>query len=197
MIKKDFKTMRALNGLRVCGNMDEYSLTRIITPSRIRRLKKEHIIEKVSYQDLHVCKEKNQYTYKLTNYGKQLTRKFLNKGNFQAGRGSERHNTALGHEYSKLKKEEQISCMNEMDLKNYLNEQYIYLLNENKIDEANELYEKMRNMSLVDLTYFTTSNEICCIEVITKNYSLSTIELKEYTVQEIINATDYYAVNID
>ena len=142
MIKKDFKTMRALNGLRVCGNMDEYSLTRIITPSRIRRLKKEHIIEKVSYQDLHICKEKNQYTYKLTTYGKQLTRKFLNKGNFQSGRGSERHNTALGHEYSKLKKEEQISCMNEMDLKNYLNEQYIYLLNENKIDDTFNLNNK-------------------------------------------------------
>lgn len=196
MIKKDFKTMRALNGLRVCGNMDEQALLKIITQSRIRRLKKEHIIEKVSYQDKHISKEKNQYTYKLTSYGKKLTKKFLNKGNFQSGRGNERHNTALGYEYSQLKQEEQMSSMNEIDLKDYLNEQYVFLLSENKISEANELYEKMRSMSLIDLTYFTTSNEICCIEIITKNYSLSTIELKEYTAQEIINATNYSTINI-
>ena len=70
MIKKDFKTVRALNGFRVCGNMNHSALTQIISPSRVKRLLKEHIIEKVSYQDKHISKGKNQSTYRLTAHGK-------------------------------------------------------------------------------------------------------------------------------
>lgn len=198
MIKKDFKTVLALNGFRVCGNMSETALLNIISPSRIKRLKKEHIIESISYQDSHISKEKNQSTYRLTAYGKKITRDFLKKGNFQSGRGNERHNTALSLEYSRLEKEEQYSCMNELDLKNYLEQNYLDLLANDHLTEADELLEKMKNMSLIDLTYYSVkNNDLCCIEVITKNYNVETVNLKEYTSYEIVHAVSYLQIDIN
>lgn len=195
-IKKDFKTLLALNGFRVCGNMNQKALEQIITPNRIKRLLKEHIIERTSYQDPHISKERSQSTYRLTSHGKKITRDFLGKGNFQSGRGNERHNTTLSMEYSKLSKEEQYSAMNELDLKEYIEQQYYSLLSENNISEANELYDKMQHMSLLDLTYFqSNTKELCCIEIVTKNYNVETINLKEYTATEIIQAT-YTQINI-
>lgn len=198
MIKKDFKTVRALNGFRVCGNMNQSALTQIISPTRVKRLLKEHIIEKVSYQDKHISKEKNQSTYRLTEHGKDVTREFLGKGNFQSGRGDERHNTALAVEYSQLSKEEQYTCMNELDLKEYLDQQYLALLATDRLSEADELYENMKHMSLVDLTYFKAhTQELCCVEVITKNYSVETINRKEFTATEIVHAASYTEININ
>lgn len=197
MIKKDFKTVRALNGFRVCGNMNHFALAQIISPTRIKRLLKEHIIEKASYQDKHISKEKNQFTYRLTARGKEITREFLDKGNFQSGRGNERHNTALAVEYSQLSAEEQYTCMNELDLKEYLNQQYFALLADDRISEADELYENMKSMSLIDLTYFKAhTQELCCVEVITKNYNVETINRKEFTAIEIVHAS-YTEININ
>lgn len=198
MIKKDYKTVLALNGFRVCGNMNEEALLNIISKSRINRLKKEHIIEKVSYQDNHISKSKNQFTYRLTEHGKKVTREFTHKGNFQCGRGNERHNTALSLEYSRLDNQEKNSAMNEQDLKEYLSQKELSLLSENRISEANELLEKMQQMSLIDLTYTQTqTQELCCVEIITKNYSVETINLKEYTAVEIVQADSYKEININ
>lgn len=198
MIKKDYKTVLALNGFRVCGNMNEEALLNIISKSRINRLKKEHIIEKVSYQDNHISKSKNQFTYRLTEHGKKVTREFTHKGNFQCGRGNERHNTALSLEYSRLDNQEKNSAMNEQDLKEYLSQKELSLLSENRISEANELLEKMQQISLIDLTYTQTqTQELCCVEIITKNYSVETINLKEYTAVEIVQADSYKEININ
>ena len=196
MIKKDFATVLALNGFRICGNVSHAALTRIISISRTKRLLKEHIIEKVSYQDKHISKDRNQTTYRLTAHGKDVTRNFLGKGNFQSGRGNERHNTALAEAYSQLTKDEQYTCMNELDLKEYLDQQYYTLLATDRLSEAEELYENMKHMSLIDLTYYKANTQaLCCIEVITKNYSTETINRKEFTATEIVHAT-YNEINI-
>lgn len=196
MIKKDFSTVLALNGFRICGNVSHASLTTIISASRVKRLLKEHIIEKVSYQDKHISKDRNQTTYRLTAHGKDVTRNFLGKGNFQSGRGNERHNTALAEAYSQLSKDEQYSAMNELDLKEYLDQQYYTLLATDRLSEAEELYENMKHMSLIDLTYCkANTQELCCIEVITKNYSTEKINLKEFTATEVVHAT-YNEINI-
>ncbi len=197
MIKKDYKTVLALNGFRVCGNMNEEALLTIISRSRIKRLKKEHIIEKVSYQDNHISRSRNQSTYRLTEHGKQITREFTHMGNFQSGRGNERHNTALAMEYSRLDNKEKQSAMNESDLKEYLLQKQFALEREGRLSEANELLEKMQRISLLDLTYTSTqTQELCCVEVITKNYSVETINRKEYTATEIVQADSYQEIHI-
>lgn len=197
MLKKNYSTVLALNGFRVCGNMSEDALLSIISKSRINRLKKEHIIEKVSYQDPHISKSRNQYTFRLTEHGKKITRDFVGKGNFQSGRGNERHNTALSLQYSRLDNQEKFSAMNELDLKEYLTQKYLSFTDENKISEANDLIEKMQHMSLLDLTYYSTiSQKLCSIEIITKNYNVATINLKEFTAYEIVEVDSYQEINI-
>ena len=70
------------------------------------------------------------------------------------------------------------------------------LLNDGRISEADELREKMQHMSLLDMTYRKAgSEELCCVEIITKNYSVGTVNAKEYTATEVVQAA-YEQINI-
>lgn len=194
-MKLDFSTYRVLNGLRTVGNMSAESMGKIITNNRINTLKKEGYISRVSYQDNHVSTSRSQYTYRLTNKGKEYCREEAHMKNFAAGRNMERHNTRLGEEYANLTAEEQITCMNEMDLKEYLYE-HAQQIKEVDEDRYQEYLDKMEQMSLVDMTYQTTEGELVCVEVITSNYSQETIEQKEITA-ELVACQSYEVININ
>ena len=194
-MKLNYRDIRVLQGLRVTGNMNLESMSRIITLNRIDTFRKEGIIQRVPYQDKYIDTEKSSYTYRLTNYGKDFCRDMLHMKNFANGRHSERHNTALGDIYSKLDAGEQMSCKNELDEKDILNAR-ILELKEVNIEEAYKLQEQMKSISLVDMCYTTLEEQCVCVEIITSGYSQETIELKEYTATEIIKCTDYQAIDI-
>lgn len=198
MLKKTFKDIQLLNGFRVCGNLAHEDMLSMVSESRIRCLKKEHIIKKVSYQDSHISKVKNQSAYFLTKHGKKIAQDWLpdHPKHFTSGRGNERHNSALGAVYAGLSAEEKMSAMNEQDLKDYLTDRHLALLSEGRISEADELREKMQHISLLDMTYHKAgSEELCCVEIVTKNYSVGTINAKEYTATEVVQAA-YEQINI-
>lgn len=194
-MKLSYKDIRVLQGFRVAGNMNEESMSRMISRNRIDTFRKEGIIQRISYQDKYIDDEKNSYTYRLTNYGKDFCRDELHMRNFANGRHSERHNTALGDIYSKLEAGEQMSCKNELDERDILNARLLEL-RETSIEDAYKLQEQMKSISLVDMYYTTQEGESVCVEIITNAYSQETIELKEYTAIEVIKCTDYQVVDI-
>ena len=198
MIRRTFKDIQLLNGFRVWGNLAHEDMLSMVSESRIRCLKKEHIIKKVSYQNPHISKVKNQSAYLLTKHGKKIAQDWLpeHPKHFTSGRGNERHNSALGAVYAGLSAEEKMSAMNEQDLKDYLTDRHMALLNDGRISEADELREKMQHMSVLDMNYRKAgSEELGCVEIITQNYSVGTVNAKEYTATEVVQAA-YEQINI-
>lgn len=189
-MKIDFKTWRAFNGFRVCGNMDYDSLHQIISTNRIKTLEKQGFIKKTCYQE-----SKNVlYTYRLTKKGQDYARAKMGMKHFEKPKGQERHQTYVGRKYASLNPQEQKTCMNQFDQKEYLYNQAFQLIEQGKKDEGEELLENMKTASYIDLVYTTIENHqviLMGVEISTSNYSFEDNCLHETTAIDLIQVEHY------
>lgn len=194
-MKIDFKTWRAFNGFRVCGNMDYDSLHQIISTNRIKTLEKQGLIKKTCYQE----SKDVLHTYRLTKKGQDYARAKMGMKHFEKPKGQERHQSHVGKKYASLTPQEQKSCMNQYDQKEYLYNRAFELIEKGKRDEGEELLENMKNASYIDLIYTTFENHqtfLMGVEISTSNYSYEDNSLHEQTAMELIQVQHYETIQI-
>lgn len=184
------------NGLRVAGNMNPDTSKPIITKNRLRTFTKERLIERVSYQDDHISRERTQTAYRLTEKGRKFCETEFRMKHFAANKGCERHNCAVYDVYSQLSNSERMSAMNELDIKDSILRCLDDLYRNQAAEELDRFLEQTQEISLIDMTYVQEIDGFLVgIEVATNNYSQTTIEQKE-ACATLIQCHDFQVINI-
>jgi len=195
-MRLNFRDKMFFNGLRVCGNMNPNTSKAIITENRIRTFTREHLIERVSYQDNHISRERTQTAYRLTEKGRVFCEKEFRMSHFQSNRGCERHNCAVYDVYSRLSNSERMSAMNEIDIKDSILRCLDDLYRNQAAEELDRFLEQTKGISLIDMTYMQeTEGFLIGIEIATDNYSQTVIEQKE-ACATLIQCHDFQVINI-
>lgn len=129
----------------------------------------------------------------------QYARAKMGMKHFEKPKGQERHQSHVGKKYASLTPQEQKSCMNQYDQKEYLYNRAFELIEKGKRDEGEELLENMKNASYIDLVYTTFENHqtfLMGVEISTSNYSYEDNSLHEQTAMELIQVQHYETIQI-
>lgn len=168
--------------LRATGHATGEQLKKCgISDTKIKNWCREKCFEKVSYQIKG--KETNEVCYRLTSHGRDIgAEKWGLKNYAQSTNLHERHNLDVAEKYVSLSVSERESVLNEIDLRDLVQER-IYEI-ENKMER--DQYQEMLNegaMSMPDITYTTEQGVTISYETTTNNYGEVEIQAKEETCQ--------------
>ena len=183
--------------LSIAGNIRQEDAERIdISPSRLKNMEKDKLIEKVTYPSRYNKKPKSNVSYALTKKGKTFINQKYGINRCQNAHAVE-HNCKVAEIICNLDKKEIETVQSEWQTR----DQMMEALNQMKKEGDYNQYEyymdlwKAGLISAVDITYTSAkTGEMVCCEVVTNNYKDSDIAAKEVCGEILQKEIEYVRV---
>lgn len=183
--------------LSIAGNIKQEDAVKIdISPSRLKNMEKDKLIEKVTYPSHYNKSPKSNVSYALTKKGKSFILQKYGINRCQNAHAVE-HNCKVAEIICNLEKKEIATVQSEWETRDQMAEALEQMKNEGdytQYDYYMDLWNKGL-ISAVDITYISAqTGELICCEVVTNNYKDSDIAAKEVCGQILQTEIEYVRV---
>lgn len=182
--------------LSIAGNIKQEDAGKLdISPSRLRNMEKDKLIEKVTYPSRYNKSPKSNVSYALTKKGKSFISQKYGISRCQNSHAVE-HNCKVAELICNLDKKEIETVQSEWETRNQMMEALEQMKNEGDYDQYDYYMDlwKAGLISAVDITYTSAQGEMVCCEVVTNNYKDSDIAAKEVCCAILQTEIEYVRV---
>ncbi|HBF6599520.1 TPA: hypothetical protein KOT48_003686 [Clostridioides difficile] len=171
---------QVFHGFKTCGEFTHSQLKTLgWSDTRIKNYCREGHIKKTSYQIKG--QKDNGIKYKITKDGMAYAKSNWGYDKFaQTTVGHERHNEDVANKYCSLTEKERMSCLNERELRDVVQQAIDQIENQQERDRYQEMLDN-KQMSMPDITYITEEQVVVAYETVTSNYSQEDIQAKMET----------------
>lgn len=183
--------------LSIAGNIRQEDAVKIdISPSRLKNMEKDKLIEKVTYPSRYNKSPRSNISYALTRKGKSFISQKYGINRCQNAHAVE-HNCKVAEIICNLDKKEIETVQSEWETRDQMLEALAQMRNEgdyDRYDYYTDLWKKGL-ISAVDITYISAhTGEMVCCEVVTSNYKDSDIAAKEVCGEILQTEIEYVRV---
>lgn len=181
------------NGFKNCGHLNSDHMKKLgVSDTKIKNYCKEGLVKKVSYKS--GGEKENKLCYKLTDKGREFAEsKWGYKTFTQATVNHERHNLAVADKFCSLTPKEQLSVLNERELREVVQQVIYNMEQQQERDQAQELLDQGK-LSMPDIVYTTEQGQTIGFETVTNSYGVEEIQAKIDTCEFL--KIDYEQRNI-
>ena len=183
--------------LSIAGNIRQEDAGKIdISPSRLKNMEKDKLIEKVTYPSRYNKSPKSNVSYALTQKGKSFISQKYGISRCQSPHAV-LHNCKVAEIICNLNKEEIQTVQSEWQTRDQMAEVLEQMRNEGDYTQYDYYMDlwKAGLISAVDVTYISSkTGELTCCEVVTNNYKDSDIAAKEVCGEILQTGIEYVRV---